>query len=312
MLGACLNALRAQTFSDFEIVVVDNGSTDDSTAWLTTSAPEAKVIANKANLGFSAAINQGIRAGTGRYVVTLNNDTAADPGWLAALVGAVAADGQVGMCASRMVFADQPDMIDSTGICLDRVGIAWDRRGGERDDGREVEPLEVFGPCAGAALYRRSMLDEIGLFDEDFFAYLEDVDLAWRARRVGWRCLYVPGARVLHCHSATGGEGSPFKSYQKGRNKVWLILKNYPFGSLWRYVPLLILYDLAAVVYLLIVRRDIHALRGRLAALVHSGRMWRKRMQSPRVQRADLSSFSPLEPPWRVQRRYAHLTPVGH
>ena len=195
------------------------------------------------NLGFAAAINKGIHASSSRYVVSLNNDTEPDPGWLAALVSAAERDPTVGMCASKMLFADRPGMINSTGICVDRAGIAWDRRGGEADDGREIEPVEVFGPCGGAALYRRAMLEEIGMFDERFFAYLEDVDIAWRGRQAGWRCLCVPAARVLHRHSATGKEGSPFKSFHLGRNKVWLLLKNYPVQRLWRYVPAVLLYD---------------------------------------------------------------------
>jgi GT2 family glycosyltransferase len=110
------------------------------------------------------------------------------------------------MCASKMLFANQPHVINSAGINIDPVGIAWDYRGGEQP-GQEEEPIEVFGPCAGAALYRRAVLEEIGLLDEDFFAYLEDVDLAWRARPAGWRALYVPAARVYHitfCHLRRG------------------------------------------------------------------------------------------------------------
>jgi GT2 family glycosyltransferase len=151
------------------------------------------------------------------------------------------------------------------------------------------------------------MLDQVGLFDEDFFAYLEDADLAWRARRAGWRCLYVPAARVLHRHSATGVEGSPFKSYHLGRNKIWLVAKNYPFGLLWRYAPILVSYDVAAVIYALIARRDVHALRGRLAALAGFGRMWRKRGRSDTIHRGDLVLLAPCERPWRVRGRYAHL-----
>jgi GT2 family glycosyltransferase len=154
------------------------------------------------------------------------------------------------------------------------------------------------------------MLDEIGLFDEDFFAYLEDADLAWRARRAGWRCLYAPTARVLHRHSATGVEGSPFKSYHLGRNKVWLVVKNYPLGRLWYDVPLVLLYDLAAVVYALLGRRDVHALRGRVAGWAGWRRMWAKRPAGGAGERLDVGWLEPVEPPWRVPRRYRHLAPA--
>jgi GT2 family glycosyltransferase len=167
--------------------------------------------------------------------------------------------------------------------------------------------VEVFGPCAGAALYRREMLDKVGWFDEDFFAYLEDVDLAWRARRAGWRCLYVPRARVLHRHSATGREGSPFKSYHLGRNKVWLVLKNYPFGRLWYGLALVLFYDLSAVLYALVARRDVHALRGRVAGWAGWRRMWAKRPARSAGEGLDVGWLKPVTPPWRVPRRYAHL-----
>ncbi len=224
MLQTCLAALGAQTLRDRDVIVVDNGSEDGSVAWLRKRHPSVRVIENAQNMGFAAPVNQGILASDSRYVAVLNNDTEPSPEWLAALVQAAERDARVGMCASRMMFADQPTTINSTGISVDRVAIAWDRRGGETEDGRETESVEVFGACAGAALYRREMLQEVGLFDEEFFAYMEDVDLAWRARRLGWRCLYVPAARVLHRHSATGQEGSPFKSFHLGRNKVWLVV----------------------------------------------------------------------------------------
>lgn len=265
LLPACLDALRCQTYPEFEIVVVDNGSADDSLAVL-ARYPEVRVLRFGRNRGFGAATNAGIRATAGRYVATLNNDAAPAAGWLAALVAAADADPTVGMCASQMVFAARPDRINSCGIALDRAGIAWDLLGGE-PVGADRGLVEPFGACAGAALYSRAMLAAIGLFDERFFAYLEDVDLAWRARRAGWRCRYVPAAAVAHQHSATGGEGSARKRYLLGRNKVWLLAKNYPGAGWWRWLPLVLAYDVAAVGYALATRRDGAALRGRLAGL---------------------------------------------
>jgi hypothetical protein len=211
------------------------------------------------------------------------------------------------MCASKMLFADRPDVINSTGICLDLAGIAWDCRGGEIDDHADEESQEVFGPCGGAALYRRRMLDEIGLFDEDFFAYLEDVDLAWRARRAGWRALYVPAAHVLHHHSATAVEGSPLKSFHLGRNKIWLLVKNYPFREAWHHGFLCLLYDVAAVAYALVARRDLHALYGRLAALPGLRRMWQKRRKEQTTNHFSPAWFAPFRVPWQVPGRYRHI-----
>ena len=311
LLERCLTALRAQTYPDFDIIVVDNGSIDGSVAYLREHFPEVHVIANEENRGFAAATNQGIRAAEGsrtsRFVVTLNNDTEVAPRWLASLVAAMESASEVGMCASAMLFAHRPEMINSAGIAVDRAGIAWDRLGGAPLAALGDAPVEVFGPCAGAALYRRAMLEEVGLFDEDFFAYMEDVDLAWRARVAGWRCLFVPQARLLHHHSATGKEGSPFKSFHLGRNKVWLLLKNYPVRELWHHVPLVLLYDLVAVLYALLARLDVHALRGRLAGWRAAPRMWRQRPRRDPDRAIDVDLLAPLVWPWRVPWRYRHI-----
>ena len=308
LLARCLESLAAQVYRDMQIVVVDNHSTDGSCDYLATHFPDVQVISNAENRGFAVATNQGIRASASEYVVTLNNDVLADPEWLATLIRCVESDPHIGMVASKMLFADRPHIINSAGICIDRVGIAWDCRGGELDNPDEIEPQEIFGPCAGAALYRRDMLDEIGLFDEDFFAYMEDVDLAWRARIAGWRCLYVPQARVLHHHSATAKEGSPFKSFHLGRNKLWTLFKNYPFRELWPTVPLIFLYDGLASTYALLFRRDVHAWRGRLAALRGARMMWRKRTSVVAgAARADIPFLTPVVWPWQVTRRYQHL-----
>ncbi|HOU12364.1 MAG TPA: glycosyltransferase family 2 protein [Anaerolineae bacterium] len=308
LLVACLEALQQQTLRDFAVYVVDNGSTDGSVAYLAEHFPQAKVITNTQNLGFATAVNQGIRAGQSRYVAVLNNDTEVSPDWLAVLVSTAENSPDVGMCASKMLFADNAQMINSTGICVDRVGMVWDRRGGESDDAAEVGPVEIFGPCGGAALYRREMLDAIGLFDEDFFAYMEDVDLAWRARIAGWRCMYVPQARVLHRHSSTGKEGSPFKSFHLGRNKVWLIAKNYPFYTFWYYVPLLLFYDVLAVLFMFVMRGDVHTLRGRWAGWRRISQMWRKRPHISTTERKDIAYLLAPVWPWRVLHRYQHLS----
>jgi GT2 family glycosyltransferase len=315
-LEGCLDALSAQTFTDFGVVVVDNGSTDDSVEWLKAHYPQVRLIRNAKNVGFAAANNQGIRATETEFAVTLNNDTRVAPGWLAALVEAAESDPTVGMVASKMLFADRPDTINSAGIALDPAGIAWDRLGGVYDDPTQVTPVEVFGPCAGAALYRRAMLEQIDLFDEDFFAYLEDVDLAWRARLAGWRCLYAPAARVFHAHSATGIEGSPFKSRHLGRNKVWLVAKNYgPTKRLLAYLPVIVLYDLAAVTYALIAQGNVYNLLGRIDGLMGLPRAWRKRRVVQALTQGHQGTdwhhyLDPLVWPWQVPERYRHLAVV--
>ena len=276
LLEPCLQSLQAQTLQDFEIILVDNGSTDGSLEWLRERCDWIRLIANEQNLGFAAANNQAIQVSRAHYIATLNNDTRPEPDWLAELVDVMDSRPHVGACGSKMLFADRPSVINSAGISVDRAGIAWDRLGGQPDDPEETVVQTVFGVCAGAALYRRAMLDEIGLFDKDFFAYLEDVDLAWRARAAGWEAVYVPTARVYHHHSATAGEGSPLKSRLLGRNKVWLLAKNYPWPQFLWYSPVVVAYDVGSVLIALL-RGDPNPAVGRCWALRGVFGMLRKR-----------------------------------
>ncbi|MCL4466978.1 MAG: glycosyltransferase family 2 protein [Chloroflexi bacterium] len=310
-LRDCLGALARQTYVDKEVVLVDNGSSDGSLALVQAEFAGVRLLRNQRNLGFAAANNQAIAATQSEFVALLNNDTQVEPDWLAQLVGALESDPRLGSCASQMLFAQRPGIINSAGIALDRAGIAWDRWGGRSAQDAPAEPGEVFGPCAGAALYRRALFADVGGFDEDFFAYLEDVDLAWRARLRGWGCRYVPQAKVLHCHSGTSKEGSPFKSFLLGRNKLWTIVKNYPVPEVWRYLPAIGAYDLGSVQYSALLRGDLSPARGRLAALAGVPRMLRKRraIQARRtVTSSDLLRLmEPLARPDRVASRYRHL-----
>jgi GT2 family glycosyltransferase len=255
--------------------------------------PGLQLIVNSQNLGFAVAINQGIKASNTPYIGALNDDAFPEPEWLEALVSVMEGDSQIGSCASLMVFAHKPGIVQSAGIAIDRAAIAWDRlRGKPVAEAQEFS--EVFGASAGAALYRRAMLEEIGLFDERFFAYLEDVDLAWRAQIAGWRCQYVPTAVVRHLTSASFGEDSPLKKQLKARNKVWMVVKNAPITDL----PLIFLYDWMAVFYTLLVERDPHPLLGRLKGLRRIYPFLKDRHPGrPRI-------LEPLAPPWQVPKRW--------
>jgi GT2 family glycosyltransferase len=313
-LERCLGSLQAQTYPDFEVVVVDNGSTDGSPELVAQRFPAVRLLRHATNLGFAAGNNAGFRATSSEFVATLNNDAWAEPTWLAELLQAMERHPRVGTCASKMLLASRPGTLDSAGIIADRAGITWNRRNCEPDTGEGEAPTEVFGACAGAALYRRAMLEDVGLFCEDFFCYLEDADLAWRARLRGWRCLYVPTAVVHHAHSATGREGSAFKNRLLGRNKVWLIARNYPSPQVWLHLPVIAAYDAAAVAYHLLARRDTSPLQGRVAGLRGLPRALRQRrdIQARRtVPWPELAThLSPLPNPLQVLRAHRGLPRV--
>lgn len=305
-LDKCLSALRAQTYRAVEIVLVDNASMDDSVGFVLRQFPEVKLIQLDQNVGFAAGNNAGIRAIHSDYVALINNDAYAEPDWLAKMIDAAEQQPTVGMIACKVLFDDDPRVINSAGLVMDWAGFCWDWRGGQLDQPAETAVEEILGPSGAAALYRRAMLDEIGLFDEDFFMYAEDADLNWRAQRAGWTCLYVPTARVRHVASATSIEGSRFKAYHLGRNKIWLLIKNVPVGRYLAWWPILIAYDLIAVVWGLIVRRDTAAVAGRWAALRGLRRMWRKRSQSPTCTNAYLKLLKPLVAPGQISARFKH------
>ena len=271
-LGDSLPAIVGQRGVQHEVILVDNGSTDGTAAWVRDAYPSVRLVELSRNTGFAAGNNRGFEAARAPLIATINNDAIPDADWLAQLVNAASAHPDAGMFASRMVYLHDPEVIDSAGISVDPLGIAWDRNAGTRlrDDDTDGE---VFGASAGAALYRRELLQATGGFDERFFAYLEDVDLAWRARWLGWKARYVTVARVRHAHSATWADDSPLKTYHLGRNKVWLIAKNYPVGALLRWLPLILAYDAASLPVTVWRQRSLAAVRGRLAGLMGLARV---------------------------------------
>ncbi|MCL5994591.1 MAG: glycosyltransferase family 2 protein [Chloroflexi bacterium] len=308
-LQPCLDSLFSQAYRDFQVWLVDNGSTDGSPAFMREHYPGVHLLCNDHNRGFAAANNQAIRVSGAEFVATLNNDTVVDIDWLASLVDVLDKYPQAGAAASKMLFADRPAMVNSAGIAVDRAGIAWDRCGGQDDNSFDNQPQPIFGACAGAALYRRAMLDDIGLFDEAYFAYLEDVDLAWRAQWAGWQTIYVPTARVYHHHSATGGEGSPFKNRLLGRNKLRLIARNYPVPHVWLYLLPIMAYDIGSVTYALLSRKETSPLAGRLVGICQLPAAWRSRRNLVRriSAFAMMRQLAPLDTPWHVLVRYRHL-----
>lgn len=248
-LHTCLTSLRGQTFQDFETILLDNGSTDGSVAFTERNFPETRIVSLQNNRGFSVAVNTGIRASKTEYVVLLNNDTEADPGWLEALVRSAEAHLEASLFASKLVDFYDRRILDGAGDVLRRSGLPYRLGHRELDRGQFDEPTYVFGACAAAALYRRSLFEEIGTFDEDFFAYCEDGDLSFRAQLAGYRCLYVPGAVVYHMGSAsTGGKRSPAATRLGTRNGINLLVKNLPAPFVWRWLPSIVAGQFARLI----------------------------------------------------------------
>lgn len=229
-LPICLNALRRQTFRGFEIIIADNASTDNSRELLANDYPEVTVVALDHNAGFTGACNAGLRAAKGDIQILLNNDTEADPNWLAEVVAAFQRYPEAGIVASKMLLFDQRDTFHTAGDLYQTDGLAVNRGVWQKDLGQFAEGL-VFSACGGSAAYRKVMLDQIGLLDDDFFFSGEDVDLAWRAQLAGWKAVFAPRAVVYHKLSATGGGATA--SFHDGRNFIYVLVKDVP-ASVWR------------------------------------------------------------------------------
>jgi GT2 family glycosyltransferase len=246
ILEECLLSLKAQTYAPLEVIVVDNGSTDDSVARVKEKFGDSvRLHQNPTNLGFAGGNNVAIRTANGDYIALLNNDATADPRWVEELVEAAEALPGVGMCASKIYSFDQPGILDSAGgLLIYPDGLSRGRGRLERDLGQYEKREEVLLPSGCACLYRRTMLDEIGSFDEDFFAYSDDTDLGLRGRMAGWKCEYVPTAIAYHRYSSTGGRYSKLKAFLAERNRFWVAVKILPlpvlllspFYTVWRLI----------------------------------------------------------------------------
>ncbi len=228
-LPTCLDALKQQTYPNIEVIVVDNASSDGSQDLIRRDYAWVKLIDLPENRGFTGACNAGMQAAQGEFVALLNNDTEVDPNWAAAVVDAFARHPEVGSIASKMLLFDQRDHIHTAGDYFTKAGRAGNRGVWQADGGQFDHEEYVFSACGGSSVYRKVLLDQIGLLDDDFFFSLEDVDLGWRANLAGWRCLYTPAAVVYHHLSATGGGVTA--SYYDGRNLIFVLVKDFP---LWR------------------------------------------------------------------------------
>ncbi len=232
LLPGCLGSLRRQRFRDFETILVDNGSTDGSVPYVREHFPEVHLLALGENLGFCGGNNRGFGVSRGELVLLLNNDAELDQGFLQAMDAAARADADFGMFAANVRMFDRREVFDSTGLLIYPDGICRSRGWLEEDRGQYDGADEVLCPNGCAAVYRRSMLEETGLFDEAYFAYLEDLDLGVRGQLRGWRCRYVPAALAFHKKSMTSGYHSAFKAHLVERNRIWNAVRLLPLRLL--------------------------------------------------------------------------------
>ncbi len=299
LLRPCLDSLARQTLSPLagaaEVIVVDNGSTDGSASAIEHEYPWVRVLALRENLGYAGGCNAGIAAARGEILVMLNNDTEAEPGWLASLVDALDRHPEAGIAASRIMLHDRRDTLHSAGDLM-RVDGTGDSRGVWQPYGPPWDrEAWVFGGCGGAMAIRRAVIEQVGAFEPRFFMYCEDIDLNWRAQLAGWKCIYTPEAVVYHHLSATGG--GPLASYYVGRNTLWTIARNYPaelyranrgriWSTQWRIATEALRSWRGAAARA--------RLRGQLAALVRWPSWRAERRRGPQVARVDSAYIASL------------------
>lgn len=287
-LPTVLDALRAQTFQDFETIVIDDAGTDGSVALVEREYPDVRLLVNRRNVGFVRACNIAADAADGRIIVLLNSDTEPEPAWLEELARTICAHPTAAIVTSKLLLFDTRTRLHAAGDMLGFDGIPRNRGVWEEDRGQYDAATDVFSGCGGATAYRRDVWQALGGFDEDFWMYLEDVDFAFRARLIGWDAVFAPGARVYHHLSASGGD--VLSSYYVGRNTVWTIAKNMPRRLLVENFPQIVAAQLRIALDALRNIRGLAArqrLRGQMAGLLGLPAQLRKRRVIQAEKRVD-------------------------
>lgn len=296
LIRKTLNALGKQTYPIHEVIVVDNASTDSSADGLEKCYHGAKVIRLDQNIGFAAANNYAARLTSGdcNWLAMLNPDAFPEPDWLESLTDAVRMHPEYKFFGSRLMNANQPSMIDGTGDINHISGLVW-RDGHENEANASMFKVkEIFSPCGAAALYSKEAFVDANGFDEDYFCYVEDVDLGFRLRLLGYRCLFVPESLVYHIGSATTGDGSDFSIYHGHRNLVWTYVKNMPSVLFWLFLPLHILLNIFTIIWFGLRGKFSVILRSKVDAFRGIPRMWEKRRAIQKKRKASLRDI------WRV------------
>jgi GT2 family glycosyltransferase len=281
-LKTCLSALKRQTFRDFETILVDNGSEDGSAAYVRDRFPEINLISLDHNVGFASGNIAGYEQARGELIVLLNNDTEADPRWLEEIHKASGDFPNVASFSSKMLYFDERDRIENCGFALTPAGSTVDLGRDEQDGPAWSVARRVFGACGGAAAYRRSMLDDIGFLDPDFFMNFEDVDLSFRAQLLGYECSFIPSAIVYHRHGASQKNYPARQVFFSQRNIEFVYLKNMPFSLMLRFLPHRFLYELGGTVYFLKQGTGVAFLKAKIDAIRQLPSMLRKRTKLQR------------------------------
>jgi len=286
-LDRCLSALLAQTVIPNEIILVDNSSSDGSVE-IARRFPLVRLMALDQNTGFARGNNLAIEAASSesKWVALINPDAFAEPRWLEALLKAAESNPRFDVFGSKLVTAADPSVLDGAGDAYHISGLVWRKGHGVPVASLSAETTEIFSPCAAAALYRRSVFVKVGGFDETFFCYVEDVDLGFRLRLAGHRCLYVPASVARHVGSGTtGGQHSEFAVYHGHRNLVWTFVKDMPGLLFWLLLPLHLVMNLVTILWFALKGYGGVILRAKRDALLMLPEMWRKRkiVQSKRI-----------------------------
>ena len=292
-LRQCLLALQAQTEPSFVAVIADNGSTDGSDAEVALlNDPRFSLLRLGANHGFAVANNRAVQHSTaGDWIALLNPDAFAEPDWLACLLRAAERDPQAASFGSRLVTAADPMVLDGTGDVYDVSGRVWRRDHGLRMSASAARSDEIFSPCAAAALYRRDAWNAAAGFDEDFFCYVEDVDLGFRLRLLGYRSVYVPDSVCRHVGSGITGRHSDFADYHGQRNLVWTFVKNMPGALFWLLLPLHLLLNIAALLLFASRGQSRVVLNAKRDAIAGLPQVWRKRQTVQATRKAEVADL---------------------
>lgn len=278
-LEQCLQALMGQTVKPFEVILLDNASSDGSLE-IARRFPSVRLLAQDSNSGFARGNNLAINAAAegSEWIALLNPDAFPEPRWLEECLLSAQRNPQFDVFGSKLLNAADPMVLDGTGDAYHVSGLVWRIGHGAPASALHESEREVFSPCAAAALYRRSALLEVGGFDESFFCYVEDVDLGFRLRLAGYRCIYVPKSVVHHVGSGTtGGKKSDFSLYHGHRNLVWTFVKDMPGVLFWLLLPLHVMLNLGSIAWFALQGRGGLVLRAKRDALLGLPKMWHKR-----------------------------------